>query len=240
MTPVPAAGPPAPDAMETPPSWPRCSLCESPAVTGFAAVHGRRYGSCATCGLIQMAKEDHLAPAAELAHYVLHQNDPADPGYRAFLDRLCTPLVQQLPPGAEGLDYGSGPGPTLSVMLEERGFPMRVFDPFFADDVDALGQTYDFITCTETAEHFADPVREFKRLDRMLKAGGWLAVMTEIYRDHRPFAAWRYARDPTHVCFFRPETMTWIAERFGYRMREPHPTVRLFEKPAVPTRSAGD
>ncbi len=213
--------------------WPPCSLCRSPAVTAFASVHGRRYGSCATCGLIQMASEDHVTPTAELGHYSLHQNDPADPGYRAFLDRLCAPLVQQLRPGAKGLDYGSGPGPALSVMLEEQGFPMRVYDPFFADDTDALGRVYDFITCTETAEHFANPASEFERLDRMLRPGGWLAVMTEVFRGQHPFAEWRYARDPTHVCFYRPETMTWIAERFGYRMIEPHATVRLFTKPTV-------
>lgn len=238
--PAPAAEPAEPEPPETPPSWPGCSLCESPAVTAFAAVHGRRYGSCAACGLIQMAREDHLTPAAELAHYTLHQNDPADQGYRAFLDRLCRPLVEHLTTGAAGLDYGSGPGPTLSVMLAEQGFPTRVYDPFFADDTDALGQAHDFITCTETAEHFADPAGEFERLDRLLKPGGWLAVMTEVYRGHRPFAEWRYARDPTHLCFYRPETMAWIAERFGYRMMEPHPTVRLFEKLAASTRSAGD
>ncbi len=125
-------------------------------------------------------------------------------------------------------------------MLEEQGFPMRVYDPFFANDRDALGPAYDFITCTETAEHFADPAGEFERLDRMLKPGGWLAVMTEVYRGPWPFAEWRYARDPTHLCFYRPETMAWIAEKFGFRMMEPHPTVRLFKKLAVPTRSAGD
>jgi SAM-dependent methyltransferase len=211
--------------------WPPCTLCRAPAVSGFAAVHGRRYGTCAGCGLIQLTLEDHLTPAAERAHYGTHRNDPADPGYRTFLDRLCAPLVQRLPPGAEGLDYGSGPGPTLSVMLEEQGFPMRIYDPHFADDADALAQTYDFITCTETAEHFADPAGEFERLDRMLKPGGWLAIMTEVYREGRPFGEWRYPRDPTHTCFYRPETLTWIAARFGFRMMEPHPTVRLFEKP---------
>jgi hypothetical protein len=102
-------------------------------------VHGRRYGTCAACGLIQVTREDHLTPAAERAHYGTHRNDPADPGYRTFLDRLCAPLVQRLPPGAEGLDYGSGPGPTLSVMLEEQGFPMRVYDPHFADDAERPG-----------------------------------------------------------------------------------------------------
>ena len=223
------------------PLWPDCPLCESAAVGDFTIAHGRRYGACGICGLIQLAAEQRPDPTAERAHYLTHQNNPADRSYRAFLDRLATPLLAQLPVGAEGLDYGSGPGPTLSVMLEEQGFPMRVFDPYFADDTDALRQTYEFITCTETAEHFFDPAGEFERLDRMLRPGGWLGIMTEVYQEDQTFAEWRYARDPTHVCFYRPETMAWIAERFGYRMMEPHSTVRLFEKPAGrPPGRAGD
>ncbi|MFN2317060.1 MAG: class I SAM-dependent methyltransferase [Gemmatimonadales bacterium] len=217
-----------------------CLLCRSSTVTDFAVAHGRRYGTCATCGLIQMTREHHLTPAAELAHYHLHQNDPADAGYRAFLNRLGAPLAARLPAGAEGLDYGSGPGPTLSVMLEEQGFRLQLYDPFFAPGIDVLNRTYDFITCTETVEHFFHPADEFDRLDRMLRPGGWLGIMTEVFRDHTPFGQWRYARDPTHTCLYRPETMAWIAERFGYRMREPHPTVRLFQKPLPPPPAGAD
>lgn len=210
--------------------WPDCPLCGAHTVADFSVAQGRRYGDCATCGLITMRVEDRPDSATELAHYRHHQNDPADTAYRSFLDRLCGPLVAQLPAAAKGLDYGSGPGPTLSVMLEEQGFPMRVFDPYFAKDEDALQRTYDFITCTETVEHFFEPGREFKRLDQRLRPGGWLGIMTEVYTGQRPFTEWRYARDPTHTSLYRPETMGWIARRFGYRMMEPHPTVRVFEK----------
>jgi SAM-dependent methyltransferase len=215
------------------PRGPACPLCRAPTVGDFAVAHGRRYGACTACGLIHLVAEQRLDPVAERAHYLTHQNDPADPGYRSFLNRLAEPLTAQLSAGAEGLDYGSGPGPTLAVMLREQGFRMRLYDPCFAPDPDVLDHAYDFITCTETAEHFFDPAAEFARLDRMLRPGGWLGIMTEVYRDHQPLAQWRYARDPTHACFYRPETMTWIAGRFGYRMLEPHPTVRLFEKPST-------
>lgn len=223
----------APDPAAVRRHWPACRLCRSSTVTDFAVAHGRRYGTCQTCGLIQLAAEQHPDPAAARAHYLTHHNDPTDAGYRSFLHRLAGPLVAHLPTGAQGLDYGSGPGPTLSAMLEEQGFRVRLFDPIFAPDASALQETYDFITCTETMEHFLHPAGEFERLDRMLRPGGWLAIMTEVYREQTPFTQWRYARDPTHVCFCQSETMTWLAERFGYRMLEPHETVRLFQKPSV-------
>ena len=45
---------------------------------------------------------------------------------------------------------------------------------------------YDFITCTETAEHFVAPRDDFLRLDGMLARGAWLGVMTETLDDWEP------------------------------------------------------
>lgn len=171
-------------------------------------------------------------PEAERQHYGTHRNDPDDPGYRSFLDRLASPLTARLPAGARGLDYGSGPGPALAAMLEERGFATRIYDPFFAPDPEALEGRYHFITCTETAEHFFAPGAEFQRLDRLLHPGGWLGVMTEMLVDDAAFPKWRYARDPTHVCFYRPRTMEWIAARHGWMLEIPRPNVALFQKGA--------
>ncbi|HEX2079952.1 MAG TPA: class I SAM-dependent methyltransferase, partial [Longimicrobium sp.] len=169
--------------------------------------------------------------AAERAHYGTHRNDVHDPRYRAFLARVADPLAQRLPPGAEGLDYGAGPAPALARMMEERGFRVSVYDPFFAPDEGVLRRRYDFVACTEAAEHFHHPAAEWARLDGLLRPGGWLGVMTELLDGVRGFAGWRYARDPTHVCFYAEETMRWIADRFGWRMESPGRNVVLFHKP---------
>ncbi len=160
-----------------------------------------------------------------------HENDPTDPGYRAFLDRLASPLIERLPAGAEGLDYGAGPGPTLSKMLEEAGHPTAVYDPFFAPDRSRLDRTYDFITCTETAEHFHAPGEEFVRLDGLLRQAGWLGLMTEVRDESRPFESWWYVRDATHVCFYSADTLRWIGDRFDWELERPHRNVALFRKP---------
>jgi hypothetical protein len=208
-----------------------CPLCRSGRVHPYAHLRERVYLECERCRLVHLAGEHHLPAAAERAHYLTHENHPSDPGYRAFLNRLATPLAERLPPGAEGLDFGSGPGPTLSLMLRERGFPMEIYDPFFAPATESLARTYHFITCTEVAEHFHHPGREMHRLDRMLRPGGWLGIMTEMLRPGTRLEQWRYARDPTHVCFYREETMHWIAAHFGWSVHLPHPNVALFQKP---------
>lgn len=209
-----------------------CPLCRSARVRPFARVQARRYFECEVCALVHMAPEDRPSAEAEREHYGTHRNDPADAGYRAWLARVADPLAARLSPGARGLDYGSGPGPTLSLMMRERGFEMEIYDPFFAPDASVLDRGYDFVTCTETAEHFFSPADELARLDAMLRPGGWLAVMTEMAGDARAFSEWRYARDPTHVSFYRPRTLEWIAARHGWTLETPGRGVVLFRKAA--------
>lgn len=206
-----------------------CPLCASLECRPFAEVQGRRYLDCPNCRLVHMHAGDRLGREAERAVYALHQNDPGDPGYRRFLSRLAQPLLTRVRAGMQGLDYGSGPGPTLSVLLEERGLEMTIYDPFFAPDPRALSLRYDFVTCTETAEHFFAPGREFATLARLLRAGGLLAIMTEVLGDQRVFAEWAYARDPTHVCFYRRETLEWLGSFLRARLSRPHPNVAFFE-----------
>lgn len=208
-----------------------CPLCARPDARPFTRAHGRRYLRCRECLLTFLHPADRLDPAAERAHYDTHENDPADDGYRRFLRRLADPLMARLEPGMEGLDYGSGPGPTLSRILGEHGFATADYDPFFTPDPAPLRRTWDFVTCTETAEHFFEPGREFETLAGLLRRPGWLGVMTQPLDDDETFASWRYARDPTHVSLYRVETLEWLARRHDWDLERPRHDVALFHSP---------
>lgn len=163
-----------------------------------------------------MPAEYHLDATAEKAQYDLHDNRPDDPAYRRFLTRAADAVTARLAPPARGLDFGCGPGPTLSIMLAEAGYDMTVFDPFYAADSGVFATDYDFITATEVFEHLRDPKGELERLLSCLRPGGWLIVMTRRpHGDRESFAAWHYIHDPTHVCFYSLETFDWIARHFG-------------------------
>lgn len=212
-----------------------CLLCASKDVAPHVRVHERVYCACEECGLIFVPGSLHPSAEEERRRYETHNNDPSDEGYRSFLRQVADPLSERIAPPAQGLDFGSGPGPTLSIMLEERGFEMAVYDPFFAADNNVLNRTYDFITCTETAEHFHAPAEEFDRLYGMLRPGGWLSVMTQ-WADGKDFKHWYYARDVTHVCFYSSKTMAWLADRFGYDLETPRRNVALFRKHSSESR----
>lgn len=207
-----------------------CPLCAG-TPRAFLSDGGRDYLRCGACALTYLSSEQHLDPATERTRYEKHNNSSSDPEYRRFLDRLLLPLVERLKPGAEGLDYGCGPGPTASVMLRERGFSTVDYDPFFFNDGKALLNRYDFIVCTEVLEHLRRPAEDLARLDGLLKPGGLLGAMTGVLEDDAAFAGWWYRKDFTHIAFYRPETLVWIAARFGWSLSRPSRDAALFFKP---------
>lgn len=207
-----------------------CVVCTDPRTTPYARVDARDYWRCGACEAVFLDPAQRLTQAQEQEHYRLHRNDVDDPGYRRFLSRLATPLLEKLGPGASGLDHGCGPGPALAAMLVDAGHPMALYDPLFRPDPSVLGRTYDFVTCTEVAEHFHHPRDEFERIDGLLKPGGWLAVMTAFLEGGEDFARWHYRRDPTHVVFFREATFHVIARQRGWHCEIPVANVALMRK----------
>lgn len=194
-----------------------CPLCGDNRARLFCldGLRGWRYRRCPTCRLTWRDAAQRPDAATERGQYELHENDAGDPGYRRFLARVADPLLARLAGPSRGLDYGCGPGPALARMLEHAGHRVALYDAFFHPDDSVLHGQYGFITCTETAEHFFEPGREFDRLTGLLRPGGLLALMTGRLDDDARFGRWHYRHDPTHVCFYRPETLDWIAGRYG-------------------------
>jgi len=182
---------------------PACRLCGSSQTcllfAGGARSHNREFHHCAECDLVFVPDRFLLNPAKERARYLLHENEADDENYRAFLSRLAGEVAPLLEPGAEGLDYGCGEPPVLVMVLRERGFSAEGWDLYFAPDREPLDRTYDFVTCSETAEHFRRPLIEFERFDRLLRPGGVLGVMTKMLDDWTEFEDWHYHYDATHI-----------------------------------------
>ena len=206
-----------------------CPLCNgNPAF--FFEDERRAYQQCKKCALIFVPAEFHLTPAEEKAQYDLHENNPKDSDYRQFLSRLSDPLIRKLSPNSSGLDFGCGSGPTLSVILEEAGHQVALYDPFYQPDSTTLKATYDFITATEVLEHLCHPRRDLESLWNRLRKSGWLGVMTKRAKDRELFAKWHYKQDPTHVCFWSDASFQWLADHWNARLELIEPDVALLQK----------
>jgi Methyltransferase domain len=208
-----------------------CTLCGGfESCSYFYNDNYREFYRCSRCQLIIVPSIHYLSSEEECAEYDRHQNSPVDAGYRNFLSRLSEPIKKFLKPESMGLDFGSGPGPTLSVMFEEAGHKMSLYDPFYAPDRNVFSRPYDFITASEVVEHMHNPSDELNLLWSFLKPGGWLGIMTKLALDKEAFSKWHYKDDPTHVSFFSREAMDWLGLKWASKPLYYGNDVILFQK----------
>ncbi len=194
---------------------PSCPLCQNQ--TGAQAVAGpdkREFWHCAHCQLIYVSPNHYPSFQVEKKRYQAHQNTIDDIGYVQFLEQAIAPTLPFLKPNQTGLDYGCGPNPTLSRLVQQHGWKCDDYDPIFVPEMPS--QPYDFMFATECIEHFFYPMHDFKRMKQWLKPHGTLTMLTGMWQSLEQFSTWSYARDFTHVCFYHANTMTYIANQMGF------------------------
>ena len=195
-----------------------CPLCESKDHSQIHKDSLREYLSCSGCEFVFVPKPYHLSETDEKLRYDTHNNNPMDVRYRQFLSQLTEPLLKKIPDDSYGLDFGSGPGPTLSLMLEEKGHHVELYDKFYASKGSIFNKRFDFITATEVIEHLRDPMLEFKRLASTLRAGGYIALMTHLLTEETDFRSWYYKNDPSHIGFFNKQSLIYIAKELNFEV----------------------
>jgi 2-polyprenyl-3-methyl-5-hydroxy-6-metoxy-1,4-benzoquinol methylase len=195
-----------------------CPLCLNKTIDFYHQDKLRDYWQCNNCQLVFVKSKYYLSSKKEKAVYDLHQNNPLDIGYRIFLNKLLIPLKNKLSKNANGLDFGSGPGPTISVIMKEQGINVENYDIYYDNHPELLKRAYDFITCTEVVEHLYHPHEVFSRISAMLNSGGFLGVMTKRVTNKEKFKNWHYKNDPTHVCFYNNECFEYIAKQWDFKL----------------------
>lgn len=207
-----------------------CKVCQSVSwyIEGVMADQ-RSFYQCSNCYLVQVATEHLPSFRDEKTHYDTHQNGPEYQGYLDFLNRAVKPMLLYLKKSMQGLDYGCGPGPAISYLLDRKGIACEDYDPFYFPI--PIKGSYDFLLATECVEHFHYPLKELEKIDGLVKPGGMIGIMTETYESTERFKNWYYIRDRTHVVFFHQKTFEWIAREFSWEMKyTDHQRVFIFKK----------
>ncbi len=186
----------------------QCLLCHSETEASVDSTF-----DCPHCRLKFKDPKNFLTHEEEHSRYSTHENNPSDQGYRDFLSRLLKPLTTFLPQHEfRSLDFGCGPGPTLSLLLKELGATTHNYDlHFFLDEKLISNQKYDVVTSTEVVEHFTDPKANWQLLANLTADSGLLGIMTQFLKPETNYSTWWYKNDPTHVVFYRPETFDYLA-----------------------------
>ncbi|EFA74594.1 propionyl-CoA carboxylase [Heterostelium album PN500] len=114
-------------------SIPTCPLCLNSETKHYSSAFKKEYYDCPTCTLVFVHPEFHVTEDKEKSRYYFHNNSAHDAKYVAFLKPALDSLLPLLSADKSdyGLDYGCGPGPTLSILFGEQQIKMENYDPFF-------------------------------------------------------------------------------------------------------------
>jgi SAM-dependent methyltransferase len=190
-----------------------CPLCNNAGELFYKEI----FYSCKVCSGIFRSKEYYPTPGKEKARYEMHENHIHNEGYLLFVSPLILSIFESFMPVHKGLDFGAGPGPVISEILKDRGYDIKMYDPYFHNFPILLEKSYNYIVCCEVMEHFQNPEKEFMLLYDMLEPKGILYCMTHIYNANIDFNKWYYKNDFTHIFIYQVQTLEWIKTNFGFR-----------------------
>lgn len=192
-----------------------CTLCGS-STREFQIWRENQYYRCKGCKSILLDPKAYASKEEEKERYEEHNNDVEDKRYQSFVSPIVKEVLKDYNKNHKGLDFGAGTGPVITKLLRDKGYNMKIYDPFFAKYPKALEEKYDYIVCCEVVEHFHQPREEFKLLKSILKPGGSLYIMTNIYNNNIDFQSWNYKDDITHVFLYDKKALEWIKDEFKF------------------------
>ncbi|MFN6944169.1 MAG: class I SAM-dependent methyltransferase [Cytophagaceae bacterium] len=176
----------------------------------------RFYHKCPSCKLVFADPQFLPDMEEEKKRYKTHNNSLVEQGYVKFLYTLIDPALSYISEDMLGLDYGCGPVPVLSLLLQRHTIQCQNYDPLFGFEPES--DAFDFVFASECFEHFHKPEEELDRIDKFLGQNGFLFIMTEQWDENTNFDTWYYLRDFTHVVFFHADTFQFIAQKYAYKV----------------------
>lgn len=221
------------------PTTTACRVCGVPTrqlFTGPLLRHTVRYEECGTCGYVQTEPPHWLDEAYGEAI------NRSDTGIMRRNERNVRLVVQVLAMlgklRGQVVDCAGGYG-LLVRMLRDRGVDARWSDRYcenlvargFEADPQARA---DLLTAFEAMEHFTEPVHE---LGAMFDRSDHVLVSTDLIPEPAPAPGqwWYYGPEHgQHIGFFRPRTLTWMAQHLGLHVVSDGRSFHLFSRRPVP------
>lgn len=197
-----------------------CKICKNKVSLIVDDKKSLIYYRCHSCGFVALDDKYVLDKIEEKCKYDQHNNSLENKGYvkmfEDFIDLAIEPYRKNI---QTVLEFGSGPEPVLSKLLEHRGLEVDIYDLYYSPQKIYEGKKYDLITSTEVFEHLQNPLEILELLVKHLHTTAYMVVMTKFPpKDDKEFLAWWYRRDPTHISFFTAESFEFMAKSVGLKV----------------------
>jgi len=197
-----------------------CKICSGESENLESELSGINYYYCKACEYIFSGEEKLLPPEEEKRRYLLHDNTEDNTGYVEMFDELIRKnLLPYRGKLRTALDFGCGQGKVLAGLLKKYGFCVDVYDKYFFPEPVYENKKYDLITATELIEHLKNPMKVLAFMKNHLNDKGLIMIVTLFHPgDGGNFKKWWYRNDSTHISFYTPCTMKYIAHKLNMRV----------------------
>jgi 2-polyprenyl-6-hydroxyphenyl methylase/3-demethylubiquinone-9 3-methyltransferase len=187
-----------------------------------AAVYYRR---CQVCGLVFSDSFDDWSDADFEARIYNETYVEVDPDYVEIRPNNCATLVANTFGAAAGaldvLDYGGGSG-IFAARLREQGFrSATTYDAFAPAFRERPQRRFNLVTCFETLEHMADPVRGAADIVDLLDEDGLVLFSTLVQPANFEAVGlkWPYVGPRNgHITLHTRQSLARLFARFGLAM----------------------
>lgn len=195
-----------------------CKICNKTTTIINDIELKKNFFYCKHCELIFLDKNFYVSRENEKKQYNQHNNSLENEGYvKMFTEYLNFTLKNQNIKTV--LDFGSGPTPVLAELLKRRNLHVDCYDKFYQPKKIYEDKTYDLITSTEVFEHLENPQEILHMLSEHLNVNGIISLMTLFHTNKQEdFLKWWYRRDPTHITFFTPKSIEFMANKCGLKV----------------------
>ncbi|MCD4827258.1 MAG: class I SAM-dependent methyltransferase [Acholeplasmataceae bacterium] len=196
-----------------------CKLCKSKHTISYKhPSFNMIFHECKDCEVIYKDRFNRVSEAKEKLIYDQHQNSLENTGYVNYLNNFLDAAVYPFIKSGKALDFGSGPNPVLSQLLNAQDlFHCDIYDYYYAKNEEVFKNKYDLITSTEVFEHLDNPLDILNRFYEILNDSGIVSIMTLFHpKDESDFFEWFYIRDPSHITFYTPKTFEILAKASGF------------------------
>lgn len=193
-----------------------CKLCGYSDCMLYLSDKKRNFHHCPNCRLVFVPQENWIRFDDERRRYELHTNTQEHEGYLQFLGKIAHVIDQKFNTNDLILDFGSGKSAVLSEILQKKhGFKCDSYDPLFNLPLKSNELKYDVIILCEVIEHLRQINNEIELIRKHLSENGAVIISTKFYPEKEYFRCWWYKEDPTHINFFRLETLSYIANKLN-------------------------
>jgi len=192
-----------------------CKVCGSGDIAFYARNNKREFLRCSRCELVFVPEQFFLTTGQERERYDLHDNSIENKGYKEFLEKIATVISEHFPSDCSILDFGSGANAVLGSILDKKGFLCDSYDPLYNIQCFDNVKSYDVIVICEVIEHLRLLQDDLAFINKRLKRNGAVILRTQLYPESEKFLKWWYIQDLTHINFFSPVTIEFVASQLN-------------------------